>query len=501
MFQKENVHSNTTLIIRQGKDLGSKRNLQTNKNHDILSNKFNLHRCFKRTMGFYNVQGKFSTSGSRKLECVRKNDAYKLKRTSCHSKSPSFSPNSKSKRSYLLRQPYGSVRYQQTGINKLQSKTTDIFKNSRDLPSEKCDCQSELFKGFAKHCSRCFIEASGKNFIRINAIKKCIRENLSNYKPQSKNRFIRNKSNNTATNICLLNTRQKRLSIERFLIRLGKIRGSLRFSPSPSNPKSNFQMEKRKERKFTDSVSANVTSEKLLYISKKACKTNIKTGNIRGGFVDTNRRDIHTLSREKISNIRMRPLKQMVSEFPENIQNKMVHTVRMSSEKQYQFLWDKFAKFVCKTYSGRFPKSAIYEFFNHLIDSKYNYNSLLRFRTALQKPIAYYFSNWSLKNDVDLSNLLNYAKTHILKPKVNIAPWDLDKVLLMLKKPPNSVVNNIDFKIKKSVFLAVLANPLRISEFQAITISKSTINEEFAILRSNQKLFQKTILIILYQKI
>ena len=126
-----------------------------------------------------------------------------------------------------------------------------------------------------------------------------------------------------------------------------------------------------------------------------------------------------------------------------------------------------------------------------MIDNKYNYNSLLRFRTALQSPIEYYFPNWILKNDEILSKLLKYAKIHIVKPKIDIAPWDLDKVLIMLKNPPSQVAKELDFIIKKSLFLTILANPLRISEFQAITISKCNFNTNHIILRPHQKFISK----------
>ena len=180
----------------------------------------------------------------------------------------------------------------------------------------------------------------------------------------------------------------------------------------------------------------------------------------------------------------------MLSKFPTSIKEKIVHNVQSSSENQYQVLWKRFAEFVFKRYKGKFPQLVIFHYFNHLISCNFSYTSLLCVRSALQRLLKYHFPNWSLKYDDELSLLLNYAKTH-KKPKVDIACWYLDKVLFMLMNPPVTVMNNAEFILKKFLFLTVLANPLRISEFQAITISKNTFNNDYIILRPHQKFIAK----------
>ena len=58
--------------------------------------------------------------------------------------------------------------------------------------------------------------------------------------------------------------------------------------------------------------------------------------------------------------------------------------------------------------------------------------------------------------------------------------WDLDLVLKRLEYENNSSFENL---LEKTLFLTILAFPARISEFQTLSLSKSTITEDYMILQ------------------
>ena len=185
-------------------------------------------------------------------------------------------------------------------------------------------------------------------------------------------------------------------------------------------------------------------------------------------------------------------LKRLSADWSPGVQHKIIHNVQKQSEMQYNYLYEKFSNFIILHHKRkRFPKSAILDFFNHLIDKGQSYLSLLRYRSAMQRPIKLYFSKVDLKNWEDLSLLLNYQKTHHKKLPPEFPFWDLDKVLTMLKKPPFSYINT-EFMLQRAFFICLLACPKRIAEFKSISISRSYFSEEKIIFKVHQNFIKKT---------
>ena len=181
----------------------------------------------------------------------------------------------------------------------------------------------------------------------------------------------------------------------------------------------------------------------------------------------------------------------MNSNLSNNVRTKIIHNIQSSSDKHYQYLWKNFAKFIFSRCNfSKFKYSEVLEFFNFLIEKNQSHSSLLIYRSAISRPLKFYFPEINLTQEDDLTQLLKYCKTHHKKKVQEFPPWDLDKVILMLRDPPEEYNSSL-FEMQKAFFLVLLAAPKRIAEFQSLTISKSTVGEDFIILRPHQKFIKK----------
>ena len=110
-------------------------------------------------------------------------------------------------------------------------------------------------------------------------------------------------------------------------------------------------MVQREDEQFIAASCSNVSKGRLLRKpSKKYSRegSQIEPSRVRSFNLNHDRASI--LSREKVSLIRLYPLRSMLSKYPTSIKEKMVHNVQSSSKNQYQVLWKRFAEFVFKRY-------------------------------------------------------------------------------------------------------------------------------------------------------
>ena len=162
--------------------------------------------------------------------------------------------------------------------------------------------------------------------------------------------------------------------------------------------------------------------------------------------------------------------------------NRIVHCNRSSTELRYQEQYAEFFNYISIFYNiNRFPFSAVINFFNSLIDRNLAYQTILNYRSALTKPVEILFE-LHLCNVKPLNDLLKFVKSHHIKPKDSFVPWSIDKTLLMLENPPASYINDL-FICKKAFFLCLLADPRRVAETCALTISKSNFSSDSVTLR------------------
>lgn len=147
------------------------------------------------------------------------------------------------------------------------------------------------------------------------------------------------------------------------------------------------------------------------------------------------------------------------------------HNTAMSTEKQYQWMWSNFVKFL-KMKNNILNESNIINFFGDLIDKCVSYSSLLAYRTALNRPIKSLI-NVEIVNSENLKQLFKYAKSHLKKQSVSVPCWKIDKVLsvLMSKKFKERCKFNSKLRNDADMFLVLLACPKRISEFSDFRLS------------------------------
>ena len=144
-------------------------------------------------------------------------------------------------------------------------------------------------------------------------------------------------------------------------------------------------------------------------------------------------------------------------------------------------MWFKFASFVIEQYElNKFPYLAVISYFESLTDSKFAVSSIPRNRAAFHIPLKHYFPEQDLLHDEIVSLLIKNHQRQEPKKLLDFPAWDLDLVLKRLETGNDSSFDNI---LEKTFFLTLLAFPTRISEFEALSLSRSTIAEDYMILQ------------------
>ena len=153
--------------------------------------------------------------------------------------------------------------------------------------------------------------------------------------------------------------------------------------------------------------------------------------------------------------------------------NLILHTTSKSSEVQYQACYNVFINFLKER--NWFTNTVfihVVEFFSHLIQLDYNFNTLLVYRSALRRPVMSSFGIDIIENEL-IQSLFKSAKSKgRSKNKCKKVEWDLEKVLRMFDSREFLASCALDWKLRymSDFFLVLIANPLRISEFQSLVI-------------------------------
>ena len=263
-------------------------------------------------------------------------------------------------------------------------------------------------------------------------------------------------------------------------------------SSTDSYPQDSIQMAEREKRNINP-CGARLADQKLVFITpqtnSEVNKTQIKQ-----------RRPIHsdkirqTMDRKQqvASNRSLVISNNIPKEFSRSLRNKLIKTNRASTEKHYETHWRLFVNYL-KSNNLDLNKGSLYEFFNHLIDRKLTYGSILQYRSAITKPLRILLPEVNLLQDKVIKDLLQYTKSHTIKSNKSFPFWDLNKILEMFNSIQFKTLCERDPKLffKKVLFLVLLASSKRINEFKAISISKSFIEGEEITLRTHPKFIKK----------
>ena len=243
-------------------------------------------------------------------------------------------------------------------------------------------------------------------------------------------------------------------------------------------------MAKGRER-HPSSGDAKMEENGMVCTSSKSGKRCYPTGNRKSGLIYKCPSGEDSLSIKALMSDRLAFIEaNTCNAFSMSSINKIVHCNRYSTEVRYQEQFAEFYNYISIFYDIKaFPFSAVINFFNSLVERNLAYQTILNYRSALSKPIDILF-NVQLCNVGPLNDLLKYVKSHHVKNPCNFVPWSIDKTLLMLEDPPADYCNDL-FICKKAFFLCLLADPRRISEVCALTLSKSSFCSDSVILRSH----------------
>ena len=168
---------------------------------------------------------------------------------------------------------------------------------------------------------------------------------------------------------------------------------------------------------------------------------------------------------------------------------KITQPIRRSSSNTYSSYFEAFVKFIKnRNRSECFPLSEVIEFFNFLANKGYKSGSLKGVRSALKEPLKLYFPEFDITEDEYIKKIIEYVRSHNAKPRVDFPSWNLDLVVNMLKAKEES---DVEFLVKKALFLAFLACPYRIAEFGAISLSSSSFSPLHVILKTHYSYLSK----------
>ena len=274
--------------------------------------------------------------------------------------------------------------------------------------------------------------------------------------------------------------------------RLGLIQQPLCLSSSRPNSKSRIQMDIEGERELQlNSDSSSVAQSAFFQPPSETEKERVPSTNpsIRPVCEHLERQVVPSISQNPKTN-RISIIKQnLPNNLSEVLKNRVSDNLASSSSDTYERYWKNFLSF-CenKVNLNNVNKVVVYEFFNHLIDRKLVYKTLLCYRSALKRPLRALLPDFNLVEDEIISNLLRYAKTNFKKKSQKLV-WDLDKVIHYVKCISK---NNLELYFKKCFFLTLLASPKRISEIKAQVISRMIeCTDGSIILRPHSKFIKK----------
>lgn len=191
------------------------------------------------------------------------------------------------------------------------------------------------------------------------------------------------------------------------------------------------------------------------------------------------------LSKHPVRNERIHSMIALIPDtFSLDLHNKITQNVKPSSLENYNRHFINFKQFIINKYGkhNNFPLAGVVEYFNHLANKNFKSTTLKSIRSILRDPLKDYFPEYNITEDPWIAKVIQYVKSNKVRTSFNFPSWDLDLVVRMLTLREE---HNLAYTFKKTMFIAFLACPYRISEFQAISMSTSTFSSHHILLKTH----------------
>ena len=173
-----------------------------------------------------------------------------------------------------------------------------------------------------------------------------------------------------------------------------------------------------------------------------------------------------------------------------DVQQKLLHPIRVNSEATYDSYYCRFRDFIVRKYGADtcFPLTGVIEYFNVAANRGYLSSTLRSIRTSLRDPLRLYFPAFDILYDPFIKKIIQFVKSKQPKRLYKFPAWNLDLVVQMLKIRED---RDMAFVFKKTLFITFLACPYRISEFKAISLSMSAFSPLHVTLKTHPNYYSK----------
>lgn len=169
--------------------------------------------------------------------------------------------------------------------------------------------------------------------------------------------------------------------------------------------------------------------------------------------------------------------------FPQEVKTQCLMSIRDSSHKTYAHYFNTFNKFIKERYGNeKFPLLGVVLYFEFLIKSNLAFRTLLGHRAALKDILPLYFRDYNITEDTYIRNMIYSVKCRKPAKEFLFPTWSLDKVMGMFKYSQTECMLSF---FQRVLFLTAIACPLRISQFNALVISRSTFTPSKVVLRTH----------------
>ena len=308
----------------------------------------------------------------------------------------------------------------------------------------------------------------------------------------SRSRSLRDKVQQEKQKIPFLNPRSSSRDSKHIHHELVQVPATIRLSPSEPNTQDFIQVAEG-ETGNPSVDSAKLANQVMVFTTTEDESQESQNSPTRSRSFHNNEERKTILSGGQIPLNRTSVIRNHIPQaFSKSLKKKLIKTNKTTTEDHYQIHWRKFITYLK---SKKLPLSnhSVYEFFNHLIDKNLAYSSLLQYRSGISKPLKYLLPKLDLIQDSFMKALLQYTKSHNIKIRNKFPFWNLDKILEMFTSTQfkNLCKKNTNIYFKKVIFLILLASPRRISEFQALSLTNSSIDHNEVILRTHSKFIKK----------
>ena len=449
-------------------------------NHNPSAISVSLRRCIKPGLESHIYGQKSSISRGRQMESGGNPSSYKYLRNLSCPKSSHLSNQKRVSHKPILRFQNNNSMSSEARFLETSSKTRDHNYSSKIFESKQNQNFIPIHSRKNKHFCGSSIQEE-KPFSFGNRIEsRHLQSPTSETSIQVDNRSIHKREKLQTLSICNLNP-FKHSSFRCISSRLEPTRKHIHVSSSISHQQSDLQTKENSSNSPCSIDNTQQTTSTMVLHTSKNLSQQFSPTTRRQLFTNNDIKRLEILSSAPISLNRLVPITSRFSSLSSSLQHKISSTIRESSSSTYQQLWKKLALFISERYGeNKFPYIAIIDYFESLIDSKYSVSSIPRSRSAFHIPLKYYFPEQDLLQDEIINLLIKFHQRQQPKQILEFPSWELD---LVLKRLEDLDVSSYDHLLEKTLFLTLLAFPARISEFQALSISRSSINKEFMILQ------------------